>query len=32
MANWLGKYPEKVQLSMKGTGEGLIVTLNEPIV
>lgn len=29
--NWLGKYPEKVQLSMTGTGEGLIVTLNEPI-
>lgn len=29
--NWLGKYPEKVQLSMKGIGDGLIVTLNEPI-
>lgn len=32
MQNWIGKYPEKVQLSLKGTGEGLIVTLGEPIV
>jgi hypothetical protein len=32
MQNWGTGVPEKVQLSMKGTGEGLIVTLNEPIV
>lgn len=32
MQNWGQGVPEKVQLSMKGTGEGLIVTLNEPIV